>query len=207
MSSPAKSPGAFRFGTFEVDLLAGELRKSDRRVRIQEQPFRILVLLLERPGEIVSRDYVIQRLWPDGTFVDYEHSVNTAIRKLRDALGDDPDSPRFVETVPRRGYRFLGQVERSEEASPAGVSEQIPGGSSDSVSVRAEEGFWVAVLPFKHKAADAGLDALAEGITEEIITGLSRFSYLRVIARSSSETFSSESGDVRPSVSSSERVT
>src|SRR5215831_17725965 len=110
MSTPAKSAGPIRFGIFEVDLLASELRKSDRKVRIQEQPFRILVLLLERPGEIVSREYIIQRLWPDGTFVDYEHSVNTAIRKLREALGDDPDSPRFVETVPRRGYRFIGPV-------------------------------------------------------------------------------------------------
>jgi len=110
MSTPAETDGPIRFGTFEVDPLAGELRKSDRKIRIQEQPFRILVLLLERPGEIVSRDYIIQRLWPDGTFVDYEHSVNTAIRKLREALGDDPDSPRFVETVPRRGYRFIGPV-------------------------------------------------------------------------------------------------
>jgi len=110
MSTPAKSAGPVRFGTFEVDILAGELRKSDRRVRIQEQPFRILLLLLERPGEVISREYIIQRLWPDGTFVDYEHSVNTAIRKLREALGDDPDSPRFVETVPRRGYRFIAPL-------------------------------------------------------------------------------------------------
>jgi Tol biopolymer transport system component/DNA-binding winged helix-turn-helix (wHTH) protein len=110
MSIPTKSAGLMRFGTFEVDVLAGELRKSDRTVRIQEQPFRILLLLLERPGEIVSREHIIQQLWPDGTFVDYEHSVNTAIRKLREALGDDPDSPRFVQTIPRRGYRFVAPL-------------------------------------------------------------------------------------------------
>jgi Tol biopolymer transport system component/DNA-binding winged helix-turn-helix (wHTH) protein len=110
MSKPAKTDDRICFGIFELDPLAGELRKSDRKIRIQEQPFRILVLLLERPGETVSRDYIIERLWPDGTFVDYEHSVNTAIRKLREALGDDPDSPRFVETVPRRGYRFIAPL-------------------------------------------------------------------------------------------------
>lgn len=195
LSTPAKSAGAVRFGTFEVDLAAGELRKSDRRVKIQEQPFRILVLLLERPGEIVTREYLIQRLWPDGTFVDYEHSVNTAIRKLREALGDDPDTPRFVETIPRRGYRFIGPVERVEQAGSAGISK--PTTWSDSALVREDEGFWVAVLPFKHKGSDAELEALTEGIAEEIITGLLRFSYLRVIARSSTKRFSSESGDAR----------
>jgi len=110
MIAPAKSAAPIRFGTFEVDVLAGELRKSDRKLRIQEQPFRLLLLLVERPGEIISREYIVQRLWPDGTFVDYEHSINTAIRKLREALGDDPDSPRFVETVPRRGYRFVAPL-------------------------------------------------------------------------------------------------
>jgi len=130
MSAPAETDGRIRFGTFEVDPLAGELRKSDRKIRIQEQPFRILVLLLERQGEIVSREYIIQRLWPDGTFVDYEHSVNTAIRKLREALGDDPDSPRFVETVPRRGYRFIGPL--NDVAAPTLLTDGI---SSDRALV------------------------------------------------------------------------
>jgi Tol biopolymer transport system component/DNA-binding winged helix-turn-helix (wHTH) protein len=130
MSKPAKTDGRICFGTFEVDLLTGELRRSDRKIRMQEQPFRILLLLLERPGEIVSRDFIIQRLWPDGTFVDYEHSVNTAVRKLREALGDDPDSPRFVETVPRRGYRFIAPL--NDVGSPALPTERI---SSDQVFV------------------------------------------------------------------------
>lgn len=100
----------FRFGTFEADPAAGELRRSGQRVNVQDQPFRLLVLLLERPGEVVSRDEIRQTLWGD-TFVDFDEGLNTAIRKLRDALGDSAPNPRFVETLPRRGYRFIAPVE------------------------------------------------------------------------------------------------
>lgn len=134
MSTPPKTTRAVRFGIFEVDLLAGELRKSHGRVRIQEQPFRILVLLLERSGEIVSREHLIQQLWPDGTFVDYEHSVNTAVRKLREALGDDPDNPRFVETVPRRGYRFIAQVEQVVEGETSSKEPPEHAGARQTVN-------------------------------------------------------------------------
>jgi len=99
-----------RFGIFEVDLRAGELRRNGMRVKLQEQPFQILALLLERPGEVVTREQVRNRLWPADTFVDFDHSLNAAIRRLRDALGDSAENPTFVGTVARRGYRFLAPV-------------------------------------------------------------------------------------------------
>ena len=99
-----------QFGIFEVDLKAGELRRNGSKVRLQEQPFQVLTVLLEQPGEVVSREELRNRLWPADTFVDFDHSLNAAIRRLREALGDSADSPRFVETVARRGYRFLVPV-------------------------------------------------------------------------------------------------
>ena len=99
-----------QFGIFEVDLRAGELRRNGARVRLQEQPFQVLATLLERPGEVVTREELQSRLWPADTFVDFDHSLNAAVRRLRDALGDTAENPRFVETVARRGYRFLAPV-------------------------------------------------------------------------------------------------
>src|SRR5579859_3788970 len=113
MQETAK-PKRLRFGVFEVDLLAGELRKHGIRIRLQEQPFRVLVTLLERPGEIVTRDELQKELWPADTFVDFDHGLNKAINKIRDALGDSATNPRFVETVARRGYRFLAEVKVAE---------------------------------------------------------------------------------------------
>ncbi|MGE0406862.1 MAG: transcriptional regulator [Candidatus Korobacteraceae bacterium] len=104
-------PKLLRFGVFEADPASGELRKQGRRIRLAAQPFEILLLLLERQGEVVSREEIRQRLWPEGTFVDFEHSLNAAVAKLRDALGDSAASPRFVETVARRGYRFIAPVD------------------------------------------------------------------------------------------------
>jgi DNA-binding winged helix-turn-helix (wHTH) protein len=100
-----------QFGTFELDLTAGELRKGGRKVRVQEQPFQLLVALVEKPGEVVAREELKDKLWPGDTYVDFDRSLNTAASKLRDALGDSASSPRFIETLPRRGYRFLGSVE------------------------------------------------------------------------------------------------
>jgi len=99
-----------RFGVFEVDLRAGELRKSGLKVRVQEKPFQVLEMLLEHPGEIVTREELQKKLWPENTFVDFDHSMNTAVTKLREALGDTADNPRFVETLARRGYRFIAPV-------------------------------------------------------------------------------------------------
>src|SRR3954452_5865841 len=95
-----------QFEDFEVDFRAREVRKAGARIRLQDQPFQILAMLLERPGEVVTREKICGRLWPDGTFVDFEHSVNAAIKRLRTALGDTAENPRFVETLHRRGYRF-----------------------------------------------------------------------------------------------------
>jgi TolB-like protein/DNA-binding winged helix-turn-helix (wHTH) protein len=99
-----------RFGTFEVDLRTGELRKGGARINLPDQPFRVLATLLERPGELVTREELRQRLWSAETFVDFEHGLNAAVRRLRDALGDSADVPRFIETLPRRGYRFIAPV-------------------------------------------------------------------------------------------------
>ncbi len=98
--------GIISFGTFDLNADTGELRKRGLRVAIQEQPFRVLMALLERPGDVVGREELCRRLWPHGTFVDFEHSLNAAVRRLRVALGDAADVPRFVETVHKRGYRF-----------------------------------------------------------------------------------------------------
>ncbi|MEJ2008307.1 MAG: winged helix-turn-helix domain-containing protein [Acidobacteriota bacterium] len=105
---PAK---VLRFGVFELDLRAGELRKQGLKVRLQERPLQILALLLENPGEVVTREELRRQLWPADTFVDFDHSVNTAIKKLREALGDSAENPRFVETLPRHGYRFIATID------------------------------------------------------------------------------------------------
>ena len=106
-----------RFGTFEVDLEGGELRRSGLKIRLQEQPFRMLALLLEHPGKVVTREELRSTLWPADTFVDFDQSLGTAVSKVRQALGDSADNPSYVETVPRRGYRFVAQVERVGEAA------------------------------------------------------------------------------------------
>src|SRR5713101_6092730 len=102
-------PGRLRFGVFEVDLRAGELTKRGLRIRLQEQPFQVLALLLEKPGELVTREELCEKLWSQ-TVVDFDHGLNKAINKIREALGDSAENPRFVETVARRGYRFLADV-------------------------------------------------------------------------------------------------
>ena len=104
----------YRFGAFEADASTGELRRQGVRIKLNAQPFQVLFLLLDRPGEVLTREEISRELWPDGTFVDYEHGVNSAVNRLRDALGDTAGNPRFVETLARRGYRFVAPVERIE---------------------------------------------------------------------------------------------
>lgn len=99
-----------RFGIFEADLHARELRRNSSRIKLQEQPFALLSLLLESSGEVVTREVLREKLWPSDTFVDFDHSLNTAVNKLREALGDSASNPRYIETLARRGYRFLGEV-------------------------------------------------------------------------------------------------
>src|ERR1700687_3572925 len=111
----------FRFGAFELNVRAAELRKHDIKVRLQEQPFRILLMLLDHPGEVVLREEIRKKLWPNDTIVEFDHSINAAVQKLREAFGESADKPRYVETVARRGYRFIGTI----EVEP-GPSERAP---------------------------------------------------------------------------------
>jgi len=123
----AASPSVrFRFGVFEANPADGALSRNGTKVKIQEQPFRLLLLLLERPGEVVTREELRQRLWPEGTYVDFDGSLNVILKRLRGALGDDPENPRFIETIPRRGYRFIAPVsiiEKASEKDPAPAPE------------------------------------------------------------------------------------
>ena len=139
MEQTTASGSLFRFGVFEADSAGGTLTRSGARIKIQEQPFRLLLILLQRPGEIVSRDELRQRLWPEGTYVDFDGSLNVLLKRLRATIGDDPENPRFIETVPRRGYRFIApvavvqpKVEQIPVTSPGNSPVQIV---SDSVSV------------------------------------------------------------------------
>src|ERR1700733_4977359 len=111
-SPPARR---YKFGVFEADSAAGELRRQGVRIKLNAQPFQVLSLLLERPGELLTREEISKVLWPDGTFVDYEHGVNSAVNRIREALGDTASNPRFVETLARRGYRFVAPVEKVGE--------------------------------------------------------------------------------------------
>src|SRR6201997_1754596 len=110
MALETRPLGIVQFGTFEADLRSGELRKQGKRIKIQEQPFHVLTVLLRHPGEVVTREELRNQNWPPDTFVDFDNSLNTAINKLREALGDSADNPRFIETLPRRGYRFIAPV-------------------------------------------------------------------------------------------------
>jgi TolB-like protein/Flp pilus assembly protein TadD len=149
-----------RFGSFELDLRAGELRKQGIKIKLQEQPLQVLAMLLERPGQVVTRKELQNRLWPSDTFVDFDLSLNKAINKLREALGDSADSPRFIETLARRGYRFIGNL----AATP----------------VRIES---LAVLPLENLSRDPEQEYFAEGMTEALITSLAKISALRVTSR------------------------
>jgi cholera toxin transcriptional activator len=125
-SAPARR---YRFGTFEADAFSGELRRQGIRIKLNAQPFQVLLMLLEHPGEVLTREEISRALWPDGTFVDYDHGVNSAVNRIREALGDTASSPRFVETLARRGYRFVAPVETiADEADmrPAPASSPRP---------------------------------------------------------------------------------
>jgi cholera toxin transcriptional activator len=123
----------FRFAVYEADSASGELRKSGVRIRLHEQAFQVLTTLLERPGEIVTREELSQKLWPADTFVDFDHGLNTVINKLREALGDSASNPRFIETLARRGYRFVAPVELTP--SPGAAASIPPSSTARSASV------------------------------------------------------------------------
>jgi len=172
----------YRFGVFRLDSQNRELQRKGLSVRIQEQPFQLLVLLLQRPGEVVTREELRQKLWPEGTFVEFEASLNTAVKKLRAVLGDSADNPRFVETIPKRGWRFIAPVERDTQSlqSAAGsvggvAAEKAPSGTLSSI----------AVLPFTNLSIDPSDEYFSDGISEEIINALGKLEGLRVAARTS----------------------
>src|SRR5882757_2754943 len=117
MALEVRSRSVLRFGVFEVHVRSGELRKQGMRIKLQEQPFHVLIVLLQRPGEVITREELRSQNWPADTFVDFDNSLNTAINKLREALGDSADNPRFIETLPRRGYRFIAPVTEVDGAT------------------------------------------------------------------------------------------
>src|SRR5260370_34768355 len=121
MALEVRSLSILRFGVFEVDVRSGELRKQGVRIKLQEQPFHVLTVLLQRPGEVVTREELRNQNWPADTFADFDNSLNTAINKLREALGDSADNPRFIEPVPRSGDRFVAQV-TTVDGTPTGTA-------------------------------------------------------------------------------------
>lgn len=172
------SPEFARFALFEVHFRAGELRKEGRRIRLQEQPFRVLAMLLERPGEMITRADLHRKLWPADTFVDFDHGLNSAVARLREALNDSADRPRYIETVARRGYRFIGQVEPVPRALVPGNLEaedsllvrlmRPPWTWKKSVPVLAIAGLLVFVAsallsrrPFRSRAVNKTIDSIA----------------------------------------------
>jgi len=186
----------FRFGPFEADVQAGELRRDGARVSLQEQPFQVLAALLERPGELVWREHLRQQVWPDDTFVEFDHALNTAVKKIRIALGDCANAPEFVETIPKRGYRFLGSVEVIEKSTSKVLDPMAAGSRAwtrrNAITVvllmivllsagllvmgwrhtwaTAEKRTVLAVLPLEDWSDDASHGLLCEGITQELIT-------------------------------------
>lgn len=150
MLMPAPPPAPrFRFGVFEADAATGELRKHGIRIRLNAQPFQVLTLLLARPGELLTRDEIARELWPDGTFVDFDHGVNSAVNRIREALGDRAANPRFVETLARRGYRFIAPVERVEAITdpvPPTAAEPLPPAPPEEPSAT-EDSFNVLAAP------------------------------------------------------------
>lgn len=162
MGTTQQLRGAVRFGVFEVDLRAGELRKQGIKIKLQEQPFQVLRMLLERRGDVVTRDELQKRIWPADTFVDFEQGLYNAIKRLRETLADTAETPRYIETLPRKGYRFIGTVTAS-----------VP---------RIES---LAVLPLENLSRDPEQEYLAEGLTEALITTLAKIGGLRVVSRTS----------------------
>jgi len=160
MPAPQNNSRLVRFGVFELDLGAGELRKSGVKLRLQGQPFQVLALLLEHAGEVVTREELQQKLWPSDTFVDFDHSLNTAINKVREALGDSASSPRYVETLARRGYRFIAPLQ-SQPPSPE-IIQPTPASSRSPEAGPAVTLHPELEVPIPHRGITRGLFALIQ---------------------------------------------
>lgn len=160
MPAPQNNSRLVRFGVFELDLSAGELRKSGAKLRLQGQPFQVLALLLEHAGDVVTREELQQKLWPSDTFVDFDHSLNTAINKVREALGDSASSPRYVETLARRGYRFIAPVQRQPPVPE--IIQPTPASSRSPEAIRAVTLHPELEVPIPHRAITRGLFALIQ---------------------------------------------
>jgi len=134
----------FCFGEFELDVEAGELRRKNRRLKLQPQPFKLLVLLVRKAGALVSRDEIRRELWPDGTFVDFDQAVNFSVKQIRDVLGDEADRPLYIETVPRRGHRFIAPITTPGQAAPR--PSFIPLGAT---GIRLEKALWTNIAELR----------------------------------------------------------
>ena len=146
---PTLQQETYRFGQFELDLTAGELRRNAGRVRLQPQPFKLLALLVRRAGALVPRDEIRTELWPDGTFVDFDQSVNFAVKQIRDVLGDSAERPLYIETVPRRGYRFIAPIESAahlvRDDHAVGSMPKPPG----TTTVRLQKALWTNIAELR----------------------------------------------------------
>lgn len=178
MSDLSPAQRRLRFDIFELDLHAGELRKQGLKLRLRGQPLQVLATLLQRAGELVTREEIRAEVWPADTFVDFDHSLHNAIARIREALSDSAETPTYIETVPRRGYRFLKPVEVVlPQESPLAPR---PRHAADTHQIQS-----LAVLPFEDLSAASGSEYFADGMTEALITSLAKIKALRVISRTS----------------------
>src|SRR5277367_4017148 len=167
MRDELSSEGRLSFDAYHVDLHTGEVRKHGRKVRLAGRPFQILALLLEQPGELLTRKELQGRLWPADTFVDFEHRVNAAILTLRRALCDSHKNPRYIETLPRRGYRFIAAVERMQAEAPAKVASSVSASDARVAAAAESHAEWVGQVATIR--AEAGRNYVLLPVTEEIL--------------------------------------
>ena len=161
-----QSTDVVRFNAYEVDLRSGELYRAGHKIRLQAQPFHVLAALLERPGQVVAREELRKRLWPSDTFVDFDHSLNTAIKKLRQALSDDKKKPRFIETLPKRGYRFIGTLGQARNLPAAAAIAGAPSwvGRLAKLSPEGEAAFALVSVDQESTAEREKLDAANDDV-------------------------------------------
>ena len=204
MEKSERATDVWRFGEFEADVTAAELRKEGARLHLQDQPFQVLIVLLRRSGQLVRREQLRSEVWPEDTFVEFDQALNTAIKKIRVALGDDANAPRYVETIPRKGYRFIAEVSARAVKPGAGVADvvsraehrwslsgrRVIGGLAaigillwavvqdvrriPAAQGRTQKKIVLAVLPFENWSDGSRQKYLCAGITQELITQLGR---------------------------------